>query len=89
MPFKLHASKINVTTSLYRVFEYNPHGFVLSVSESFYHLSSIPNKFFLKLDTRKYQEKKTIGGKAGAGRKGKVSFDNVLNWKTRGLEIAV
>ena len=89
MPFKLHASKINVTTSLYRVFEYNPHGFVLSVSESFYHLSSIPNKFFLKLDTRKYQEKKTIGRKAVAGRKGKVSFDNVLNWKTRGLEIAV
>ena len=58
MPFKLHASKINVTTSLYRVFEYNPHGFVLSVSESFYHLSFIPNKFFLKLDTRKYWGKK-------------------------------
>ena len=79
MPFKLHASKINVTTSLYRVFEYNPHGFVLSVSESFYHLSSIPNKFFLKLDTRKYWGKKTIGAKAVAGRKEKVSFDNVLN----------
>ena len=89
MPFKLHASKIKVTTSLYRVFKYNPHGFVLSVSESFYHLSFIPNKFFLKLDTRKYWGEKTIGGKAVAGRKEKVSFDNVLNWKTRGLEIAV
>ena len=89
MPFKLHASKIKVTTSLYRVFKYNPHGFVLSVSESFYHLSFIPNKFFLKLDTKKYWGKKTIGGKAVAGRKEKVSFDNVLNWKTRGLEIAV
>ena len=61
------------------MFEYNPHRFVLSVSESFYHLSSIPNKFFLKLDAREYQEKKTYGGKAVAGRKGKVSFDNVLN----------
>ena len=79
MPFKLHASKIKVTTSLYRVFKYNPHGFVLSVSESFYHLSFIPNKFFLKLDTRKYWGEKTIGGKAVAGRKEKVSFDNVLN----------
>ena len=89
MPFKLHASKIKVTSSLYRVFEYNPHGFVLSVSESFYHLSFILNKFFLKLDTRKSWGKKTVGGKAVAGKKGNVSFDNVLNWKTRGLEIAV
>ena len=89
MPFKLHASKIKVTSSLYRVFEYNPHGFVLSVSESFYHLSFILNKFFLKLDTRKSWGKKTVGGKAVAGKKGYVSFDNVLNWKTRGLEIAV
>ena len=79
MPFKLHASKIKVTTSLYRVFEYNPHGFVLSVSESFYHLSFILNKFFLKLDTRKSWGKKTVGGKAVAGKKGNVSFDNVLN----------
>lgn len=79
MPFKLHASKIKVTSSLYRVFEYNPHGFVLSVSESFYHLSFILNKFFLKLDTRKSWGKKTVGGKAVAGKKGNVSFDNVLN----------
>ena len=40
-PFKLHASKIDLKSSLYRVFKYNPNVVVLSASESFFIISAL------------------------------------------------